>query len=162
MICLRNPDQIIQYLGLVQTAHLGIPASEMDHLAKIAGVEYLSFLRFFGGVEIACDFTLLPAVKLKHQNLNTPYSELDLWEEALLFAHGGTGDSWIIQDNQVFFIDHDEGEGAEPKNMELGMSGWLQLADLMSQFEQSETHIETIDVFKEFVKISHIISQFNS
>lgn len=154
MLFLRTPDQIIQSLGLVQSVNLGIPASDIDHIARIAGSEYLSFLSFFGGVEIACDFMCLPAVKLKSQNLNAAYSELELWDKALLFAYSGTGDSWGIQDGQVFFIDHDEGESAEPKNMELDINGWLQLADLMNQFEQSAKPIDAHNVLKELVKIS--------
>lgn len=154
MLCLKTPDEIIKSLKLDRCVNLGIPASDIDHLANIAGSEYLLYLGFFGGVEIAGDFTFLPAVKLKSHNLNAPYSELELWDKALLFAYSGTGDSWVVQNNQVFFIDHDEGESAEPKYMELDISSWLQLADLMSQFEQSVTPIGAFEVFQQLVKIS--------
>jgi len=154
MIYLNTSDQIIASIGKESSIHLGIPKSEIDLIVKLAGEEYLSLLRVFGGIELSGDFLFLPAVKLKGENLGRSISRISLWEEFLLFACSGNGDAWVIKNNQVYFLDHDQGDDAELKDMKLDIFQWLQLADLMNQFESSLSESDILKVQKLLLEIS--------
>ncbi|WP_152982566.1 hypothetical protein [Stenotrophomonas humi] len=58
-----------------------------------------------------------------------------------VFATSGTGDAWLmslVDGSSIAFLDHDAGPDAVPQPMQLDFAQWLQLADLLDQWEQCE------------------------
>ncbi|MDR2299276.1 MAG: hypothetical protein LBE30_13170 [Comamonas sp.] len=55
-----------------------------------------------------------------------------------VFAASGTGDAWLMSldgQQRIGFLDHDDGQDAIVQPMALDFGQWLQLADLMRQWE---------------------------
>jgi hypothetical protein len=56
-----------------------------------------------------------------------------------VFATSGTGDAWLmslVDGRSIAFLDHDAGPDAVPQPMQPDFAQWLQLADLLDQWEQ--------------------------
>ena len=88
--------------------------------------------------EIALDHVFLdyPSAKNETTGRDVPLAKLgdDWW----VFAVAGTGDAWLVSMDgiqRIAFLDHDQGPDALPQKLHINLSQWLQLADVMQQFE---------------------------
>ena len=62
-----------------------------------------------------------------------------------IFAASGTGDAWLMSldgQQRIGFLDHDQGAEAVAQPMALNFGQWLQLADLMGQWEAMDDDLD--------------------
>ena len=120
MLAVRSPQDIAQ--SLFGSAH--VPALTPDHR--------------WPTLEISGDCVFLDArqARSETQGRDAPLARLgqDWW----VFASSGTGDAWLLSldgQQRVAFLDHDQGPDDAPQAMALSFAQWLQMADLMRQWE---------------------------
>ncbi len=90
---------------------------------------------------LAGDFLLLDARAAAAETRDRDAPLAALGTHWWVFACAGTGDAWLMSlhdGRSVAFLDHDAGPDASPQPMQLDFAGWLQLADLIDQWEQGE------------------------
>ncbi|MDN4589703.1 hypothetical protein DBA29_14500 [Xenophilus aerolatus] len=92
-------------------------------------------------IEIAGDFVLLDARSAKEETEGRDAPLAGLAEDWWIFAISGTGDAWLISTDdgqRICFLDHDAGPDAVPQALGIDFGQWLQLADLLRQFESAD------------------------
>lgn len=68
-----------------------------------------------------------------------------LGQDWRVFAVSGTGDAWLMSldgQQRIGFLDHDQGAEAVAQPMTLNFGQWLQLADLMGQWEAMDDDLD--------------------
>lgn len=83
-----------------------------------------------------CVFLNAQQASIETQGRDAPRAQLG--QKWWVFAVSGTGDAWLMsQDGQqhIGFLDHDDGPDAVATPMDLNFGQWLQLADLLRQWE---------------------------
>lgn len=123
MLAVRTPQDIAQALF----GSSGILTLTPDH--------HCSALEISGD----CVFLNAQQARRETQGRDAPLARLgrDWW----VFAVSGTGDAWLMsldEQQRIAFLDHDHGPDATPKGMELNFAQWLQMADLMRQWELAD------------------------
>lgn len=92
-------------------------------------------------VEIAGDFVFLDARSARAETEGRDAPLAKLGQDWHVFAASGTGDAWLVSDDdgqRIAFLDHNEGPDAAPQELGVDFSQWLQLADLIRQFESAD------------------------
>ncbi|MBB4132959.1 hypothetical protein [Xanthomonas sp. 3075] len=123
MLELRNPRTIALEL---------LSASELPHLSQDHRLPF---------IEIAGDFVLLDSLSAKNETEGRDAPLAGLGKDWWVFATSGTGDAWLIStgsDQHVAFLDHDSGLDATPQILGINFGQWLQLADIIRQFESTD------------------------
>ena len=90
-------------------------------------------------LEISGDCSLLNAQQARSETQGRDVPLVRLGQDWWVFASSGTGDAWLMSlDRQqtIAFLDHDNGPDAQAEAMDIDFGQWLQLADLMQQWEQ--------------------------
>ncbi|NJC44495.1 hypothetical protein [Xanthomonas arboricola] len=123
MLELRNPRTIALEL---------LSVSDLPHLSQDHSLPF---------IEIAGDFAFLDSLSAKNETESRDAPLAGLGEDWWVFATSGTGDAWLIStgnDQRVAFLDHDSGLDATPQNLGINFGQWLQLADIIRQFESAD------------------------
>lgn len=123
MLELRNPRTIALEL---------LSVSDLPHLSQDHSLPF---------IEIAGDFAFLDSLSAKNETEGRDAPLPGLGKDWWVFATSGTGDAWLIStgnDQRVAFLDHDSGLDATPQTLGINFSQWLQLADIIRQFESAD------------------------
>ncbi|MDY0830040.1 hypothetical protein SK224_12985 [Microbacterium sp. BG28] len=89
--------------------------------------------------ELAGDFVFLSLPEAERETAGRDAPLAGLGDTHRVFAVSGAGDAWLIdEEGHVSFLDHDRGADAVPQNMGVGFAGWLQMADVIAQFETAD------------------------
>lgn len=120
MLTLHVPEDIALRLF---ASHKLPPLHHPHHLAET-------------GIALDHIFLDYPSAKNETTGRDAPLAKLgtDWW----VFAVAGTGDAWLVSMDsaeRVAFLDHDQGPDALPQELHINLLQWLQLADVMQQFE---------------------------
>ena len=99
--------------------------------------------------EISGDCVFLNAQQARNETLGRDAPLAGLGRHWQVFARSGTGDAWLIamddslnNAQQIAFLDHDLGPDAVAQPMGLSFGQWLQMADLMRQWEACDDDVQ--------------------
>lgn len=140
---LRKAEEILAGLAARCPQREGTKRLVAD-IAKVAPGDYRSALERLGECTIAADFEFLGPRRLREENDLRQTPAVELGTAWWLFSVSGSGDGWLVRRSggrsEVAFLDHDEETSAKARALGISFTGWLVLADLMSQVERaSET-----------------------
>ena len=122
--------------------HLRLPQTIAHELLQVTDVPHLRPDHRFSSVEIAGDLVFLDSRTAKNETEGRDAPLVGLGTAWWVFAVSGTGDAWLISadDNaqRIAFLDHDAGPEATPQLLGIDFTQWLQLADVVRQFEWAD------------------------
>ena len=92
-------------------------------------------------LEISADCVLLNwrQAQAEAKGRDVPLAELG--QSWWIFAASGNGDAWLMSldgQQRIAFLDHDQGADALPQPMGIIFAQWLQMADVMYEWEQAD------------------------
>ena len=115
--------------------------------------------------EISGDCVFLNAQQARNETLGRDAPLAGLGRDWWVFASSGTGDAWLISMDeslnnaqQIAFLDHDLGADAMAQLMGLSFGQWLQMADLMHQWEACDDEEQA----SQLAEVSSLLDQIST